>query len=64
MRFHYIYILQSETDTERFYVGYTEDLQGRLKAHNQKKCRHTSKDIPWKIKTAIAFTDEKKSSGF
>ncbi|MHC4882674.1 MAG: GIY-YIG nuclease family protein [Planctomycetota bacterium] len=64
MRFHYVYILQSETDSERFYVGHTEDLQSRLKAHNQKKCRHTSKGIPWKIKTAVAFMDEQKALDF
>ncbi|GEM_PF-6394224 len=36
MKFHYVYILQSETNSERFYIGHTDDLQSRLKAHNQK----------------------------
>ncbi len=64
MKFHYVYILQSETNSDRFYIGHTDDLQSRLKAHNQKKCKHTSKYIPWKIKTAIAFTDEEKALNF
>lgn len=64
MKFYYVYILQSENEPDRFYTGYTDDLQSRLKAHNQKKCKHTSKYVPWKIKTAIAFTDEKKALDF
>lgn len=64
MKFYYVYILQSEIDSGRFYIGCTDDLQSRLKAHNQKKCTHTSKYIPWKIKTAIAFADKEKAMDF
>ena len=64
MKFHYVYILQSETNPERFYIGYTSDLRDRLKTHNQKKCKHTSKYVPWQIKTSIAFTDENKALDF
>ncbi|MBU1260988.1 MAG: GIY-YIG nuclease family protein [Planctomycetes bacterium] len=64
MKFHYVYILQSESNSGRFYIGYTDDLQSRLKSHNRKKCKHTSKYIPWKIKTAVAFTDEEKAMDF
>jgi predicted GIY-YIG superfamily endonuclease len=64
MDFFYVYILHSESDPERFYSGFADDLEDRLKAHNQGKCKHTSKFIPWKIKTAIAFTDRKKALEF
>ena len=64
MKFHYVYILQSESNAERFYIGYADDLQSRLKAHNRKRCKHTSKYILWKIKTAVAFTDEEKALEF
>ena len=64
MKFYYIYILQSECNPERFYTGHTDNLDSRLKAHNQKKCKHTSKYIPWKIKAAVAFTDEGKALEF
>jgi predicted GIY-YIG superfamily endonuclease len=30
----YVYILESIERAERFYVGATEDLKSRLKAHN------------------------------
>ena len=62
--FYYVYILQSQIDPDRFYTGHTDDLQGRLIAHNKGKCRHTPKYIPWTIKTAIAFSDKNKAIDF
>jgi len=64
MEYCYVYILHSENDPKRFYSGVTDDLENRLKIHNQGKCKHTSTHIPWKIKTAIAFTDRKKALDF
>jgi predicted GIY-YIG superfamily endonuclease len=64
MKFHYVYTLQSESNSEKFYVGHTDNLQNRLQFHNQKKCKHTLKHIPWKIKTAIAFADKEKALEF
>ena len=61
MKFYYVYILQSEIDQKRFYTGFTEDLDSRLKAHNSENIHHTSKYKPWRIKTAIAFNDRKKA---
>lgn len=63
-KFYYVYVLQSESNSERFYTGFTDDLESRLKTHNQGKCKHTFKHIPWKIKTAIAFTDKGKTLEF
>ena len=64
MDFHYVYILQSQKDLKHYYTGQTEDLNERLLMHNQGKCKYTSKYIPWKIKTAIAFTDKQKALDF
>ena len=63
MSFHYVYILQSESYPERFYVG-TEDLKARLLKHNAGEVPHTSKLRPWRIKTAIAFTNEPQARNF
>lgn len=60
----YVYILQSISDPERFYVGATGDLRARLKKHNAGEVSHTSKYSPWRIKTYIAFTDEQKAFAF
>ena len=51
MSYYYEYILQSEFDPDRFYTGLADDLESRLKAHNQGKCRHTSKYNPCPQKT-------------
>jgi len=62
--FYYVYILQSAVDTERFYTGFTENLETRLKDHNSGKNPHTAKQKPWRIKTAIAFSDRNKALEF
>ena len=64
MKFHYVYILQSESDPQRYFTGFTEDLDARLKAHNSGQVPHTRKQRPWQIKTAIAFTDRQKAIDF
>jgi predicted GIY-YIG superfamily endonuclease len=64
MTFFYVYILQSENDVDHFYVGFTTDLQTRLKTHNTGHVPHTSKYRPWRIKTAIAFTDREQALEF
>jgi predicted GIY-YIG superfamily endonuclease len=62
--FYYVYILQSTMDTDRFYIGFTERLENRLKDHNSGKNPHTARYKPWRIKTAIAFTDLQKALDF
>ncbi len=62
--YYYVYIIQSLKDSNRFYTGFSEDLDSRLSAHNQSKDPHTAKYKPWKIKTAIAFTDRDKALDF
>jgi predicted GIY-YIG superfamily endonuclease len=64
MRFYYTYILQSEKAPDRYYTGFTEELEPRLKAHNSGKVPHSAKHRPWHIKTAIAFTDRQKALDF
>jgi putative endonuclease len=64
MVFYYVYILQSEKEPHRHYTGFTKNLSLRLKSHNSGLCRHTSKFRPWRIKTAIAFSDRRKALEF
>jgi putative endonuclease len=64
MKFFYVYILQSETTDQHFYVESTEDLQARLKKHYAGEVPHTAKFRPWRIKTAIAFTEQKRAVEF
>ena len=59
----YVYILQSERG-DHHYVGLTDDLRARLQAHNSGHVAHTSKFLPWKVKTYIAFADEQAAVAF
>jgi putative endonuclease len=40
-----VYILQSQS-LNRYYVGYTNDLERRLTEHNRKKGKYTDSGIP------------------
>ena len=62
--FFYVYILESLSHPGRYYSGYTGNLQQRLAKHNQGACSHTAKYKPWRIKTAVAFSDQDKALAF
>lgn len=64
MNYFYVYILQSELNPDRFYVGRTEDLKIRLQKHNSGDVDYTATFRPWRIKTVVAFTDEQRAVDF
>ena len=62
--YYYVYILQSKAFTDRFYTGFTEDIEKRLKDHNTGKNPHTAKYKPWDLITYHAFKDQSKALSF
>jgi predicted GIY-YIG superfamily endonuclease len=46
---------------DRYYTGFTQNLDRRLSKHNSADDPHTAKYKPWRIKTAIAFNDRQKT---
>ncbi len=62
--FFYVYILQSQANPPHFYTGFTENLDSRLAHHNSGGDPHTATYRPWRIKTAIAFTDREQALAF
>jgi putative endonuclease len=62
--FYYVYILQSKDNPDKFYTGFTENLQKRLKDHYFGKNPHTAKYKPWIVKTAVAFIDRDRAVDF
>ncbi len=54
----YTYILYSESK-DKYYVGYTSNIETRLEKHNSGNSRSTKNGIPWKI--AYYETHENKS---
>ena len=62
--FYYVYILVSEVDPDRYYIGTTENPETRIKYHNQGKVPHTSQYRPWRIKNVISFRSKEKALEF
>jgi putative endonuclease len=60
----YVYLLQSKAVVDQRYVGLTSDLKQRVGEHNAGKSPHTSKYLPWKLVTYVAFSDERKAETF
>lgn len=61
---YFVYILVSANNPDKFYVGLTQDLGTRLKAHNAGQSIHTKKYTPWKISVSIGFSDLDKAKNF
>ena len=47
-KFYYVYILQSLKDN-KFYTGYTKDVEQRFKQHNNGLVKSTKNRIPLKL---------------
>jgi predicted GIY-YIG superfamily endonuclease len=62
--FCYVYILQSQANDQRYYVGLADDLRDRLRRHNAGEVLHTAKFRAWRVETAIAFTDRVRAAEF
>ncbi|HEV2456132.1 MAG TPA: GIY-YIG nuclease family protein [Verrucomicrobiae bacterium] len=60
----YVYILRSESHPGQTYIGFTEDLKQRFRAHNRGDSPHTAKYIPWQIEFYCAFKNEHKARQF
>ena len=53
----YVYLIQSQLDNS-FYVGYTKDLENRLKQHNNGDSTYTKRKIPWKLVYSESFKNK------
>jgi len=47
-KYHYVYVLRSQKD-EKFYVGYTKNVQKRLEEHNSGHVQSTKDRRPLKL---------------
>jgi len=61
---HYVYLLESLSGSAQRYVGVTGDLKTRLAEHNSGQSGHTSKHMPWRLVTYIAFSDRAQANAF
>jgi predicted GIY-YIG superfamily endonuclease len=63
-RMCYVYLLVSLNHPNQHYVGLTRDLKTRLRDHNQRRSKHTSKFVPWKLAAYFAFVDKSTATAF
>ena len=60
-----VYILISQKNPSKNYVGITRDITKRLNEHNESpSCSYTIKYKPWDLITFISFSDKKKAENF
>ena len=59
-----VYILRSDVDPSRHYVGTTNDLLARLEWHNHGPCGHTQSHRPWSVVVSLEFPTEKEAVRF
>ena len=59
-----VYILRSDSDPKRHYVGITADILNRLEWHNHGPCGHTIHNRPWSLDVSMAFPTEREAVRF
>ena len=57
---HYCYILYSEK-LDKYYIGSTSDVGGRLQRHNTSKKGFTSTGKPWELKYYETYESKHKA---
>ena len=61
---HYVYILRSQTNPDRLYIGSTQNTAKRLSQHNQGDSTYTKTFAPWTLEIEIGFRNKKVAETF
>ena len=59
---HFVYVLESLT-TKKWYIGYTQNIEQRVTAHNEGKNVSTSHGGPWKLIYYEAYLEKMDALG-
>ncbi|PYR92406.1 MAG: hypothetical protein DMF84_12885 [Acidobacteria bacterium] len=59
-----VYILRSDADPARHYIGITNDVRERLDWHNDGPCGHTVHHRPWSVVVSMEFRNERGAARF
>ena len=60
----FVYILRSNRDENRHYIGMTSDVSERLHWHNAGLNVHTSRNRPWHVIVSLEFRTEEPARQF
>jgi putative endonuclease len=55
-----LYILHSKS-VDRYYVGFTNNIERRLAEHNRVKGKYTDAGIPWNLVYSESFSSKKEA---
>ena len=61
---HIVYVLISQKDANKYYIGLTDNLERRLKKHNSSQAYYSKRYAPWQIETYIAFRNKHLAAQF
>jgi putative endonuclease len=59
-----VYIVRSDVDPSRHYVGITGNIRDRLEWHNHGPCGYTISDRPWSLVVSLEFRTERDAVRF
>jgi putative endonuclease len=59
-----VYVIVSDRDPNRRYVGLTNDMVARLEWHNAGPCGYTIQHRPWRVLVTIEFPSESAAARF
>jgi len=54
---HYVYLLKSKKNSQKIYIGSTDNLKRRLEEHNSGKSQFTRRYMPWKLLYYEAYSE-------
>ena len=57
----YVYVIRSLSHPKRYYIGFSEDIDQRVKEHNEGKSLHTAKYGPWELAFYLAVPSKTKA---
>jgi putative endonuclease len=60
----FVYVIQSERDLSRHYVGRSCDVDARLEWHNAGPCGYTRRHRPWRVVVSLEFPSESAAARF
>ena len=60
----FVYVIRSDVEPSRHYVGVTSDVTTRLEWHNHGPSGQTTRNRPWSLVVAIEFIDERTAVRF
>ena len=59
-----VYILKSDKDPAKYYIGLTKDLEKRIAEHNTEKSGYSKRYAPWHVETHITFSSSRLAERF